>query len=436
MKLSFKISIVTFLFVCTLLSHAHAWEAMAHREFPHGEVTVVLHAFCRDDGVFELGGYSEPRCDMLSPHRWQVRIKHALEQWNNAGANFQFHTRPALPDDDPCDPEPGHIYVILASFEAPHPCYSDRPRLYRNNIPWGLYSASGTGSHAGYGWAWIFLNTTAASEAPLPERKYILQQRAHDTLLHELGHAVGLGHYRDGETYTVMSSHADRGTYYEFLYQDDIDGIRALYGKRPDAIDHEPVLLHGTLEAPIPYVVVGTLENPTPGRASLGGTPDSYQSGIGIISGWVCKADEVLVSIASWVTWNEDKTVAYVPMNRVDYPTLYGIDRLDTLSVCGDVDNGFSVMLNWNRLDPGEYPRPSYLSAAATRGNVEHIISVYADGVLIGDSMVQVITLGQEFVRGANRRYVVDQFPDPTSSVTLEWSESLQNFVITGHSGQ
>ena len=142
----------------------------------------------------------------------------------------------------------------------------------------------------------------------------------------------------------------------------------------------------------------------------------------------------MLVSIASWVTWNEDKTVAYVPMNRVDYPTLYGIDRLDTLSVCGDVDNGFSVMLNWNRLDPGEYPRPSYLSAAATRGNVEHIISVYADGVLIGDSMVQVITLGQE--RGANRRYVVDQFPDPTSSVTLEWSESLQNFVITGHSGQ
>ena len=88
------------------------------------------------------------------------------------------------------------------------------------------------------------------------------------------------------------------------------------------------------------------------------------------------------------------------------------------------------MVLNWNLLDPGTYPPPFSLSSAATIERVSHILTVYADGVEIDDASVQVTTLGQEFVRGATRQYLVTDFPRPGRSVLLEWSESLQNFVI------
>ena len=407
-------SVAVFFFFLLLflpMGRADAWVAM-HQEFPHGEATVVVHAFCHDTGTFEIAGYHERRCDMLSQQSWQARITHALAQWNKAGANFQFHTRLALPDDDPCDPEPGHLYVLLTDFTAPHPCHPDQGTL-RPGFAWSLYAASG------HGWAWVMLNLAALPDLPDQEAKHTIQAHAQDSFLHELGHAVGLGHPDPRSTLSAVGSSYDRGTYYEFLYQDDIDGIRALYGTRPDAVDREP----------IPHVT-GVLENPTPGWAAVGSAPNSYQSGIGVISGWVCDADEVWVSIASYVTWREGRTRNDVVFSRRGYPAQYGAARRDTLSVCGDINNGFGMVLNWNLLDPGTYPPPFSLSSAATIERVSHILTVYADGVEIDDASVQVTTLGQEFVRGATRQYLVTDFPRPGRSVLLEWSESLQNFVI------
>ena len=41
-----------------------------------------------------------------------------------------------------------------------------------------------------------------------------------------------------------------------------------------------------------------------------------------------------------------------------------------------------------------------------------------------------VTTLGQEFIRGAEKEEVVDDFPSPGESARLRWQEPVQGFVI------
>ena len=132
---------------------------------------------------------------------------------------------------------------------------------------------------------------------------------------------------------------------------------------------------------------VGYLENPG---------PNSFQSGVGIISGWVCEADEVLITL-----------------NGEPQPAAYGTERLDTESVCGDTDNGFGVLFNWNRLGDGE-----------------HTVVAWVDEVELGRATVRVTTLDHEFLRGAEGECVVEDFPDSGQTVTLEWQQNQQNFVI------
>ena len=81
---------------------------------------------------------------------------------------------------------------------------------------------------------------------------------------------------------------------------------------------------------------VGYLENPG---------PNSFQSGIGVISGWVCEADEVEIAIGAL-----GRQVA-----------AYGTERLDTRDACGDTDNGFGLLFNWNLLGEGEHEVVAYV---------------------------------------------------------------------------
>ena len=67
------------------------------------------------------------------------------------------------------------------------------------------------------------------------------------------------------------------------------------------------------------HLVVGYLENP--GR-------DSFQSGIGVLSGWVCAAG-----------------VVEIELNGVPQEAAYGTERLDTAGVCGNTDNGFGLVV-------------------------------------------------------------------------------------------
>ncbi len=134
---------------------------------------------------------------------------------------------------------------------------------------------------------------------------------------------------------------------------------------------------------------VGRLENPG---------VNSFQSGIGLISGWVCDATRVAVRLN----------------NGPAIPAAYGTARADTESVCGDTNNGFGLLFNWNLLGDGE-----------------HAVEAVADRVVFGRTRVRVTTLGEEFVRGAAGRCSVEAFPSASESVTLEWQQSRQNFVIT-----
>lgn len=133
-----------------------------------------------------------------------------------------------------------------------------------------------------------------------------------------------------------------------------------------------------------------TLENPQPG---------SSQSGIGVITGWACDANEIEIQ------FNNDAATLQ--------PAGYGTQRLDTQSVCGDADNGYGLLFNWNRLGDGT-----------------HTVQALADGVEFADVSITVITLGENFLRDAEGEVTIDHFPTRDSAVTLRWQEAQQNFAI------
>ena len=155
------------------------------------------------------------------------------------------------------------------------------------------------------------------------------------------------------------------------LQADDIAGIRAIYGRTVAAGPK------------------GSLENP--GNRS-------FKSGIGVISGWVCDATRVEVAIGN---------------SRI--PVVYGTPRGDTASVCGDTNNGFVTLVNWNLLGEGV-----------------HTMRLVVDGVAIGLSEFKVTTFGQEFLQGASGRYSLFNFPRAGSTAVIEWEQSSQNFVVVG----
>ena len=146
----------------------------------------------------------------------------------------------------------------------------------------------------------------------------------------------------------------------------------------------------------LPRVAAGTgdahLESPTEG---------SFESGIGLIRGWVCDAATVEVKIDGGERW----------------PTAYGTKRGDTASVCGDTDNGFGLTFNWNLFGGGLYS-----------------LQALADGIPFDDEVIfRVATLGTEFLRNApTRDYLLPDFPRSGNSATVRWSEAHQNFVIVG----
>ncbi len=133
---------------------------------------------------------------------------------------------------------------------------------------------------------------------------------------------------------------------------------------------------------------VGYLENPG---------PNSFQSGIGVLSGWVCEGAEVIIEL-----------------NGEPQPAAYGTERLDTLGACGDTANGFGLLFNWNLLGEGE-----------------HEVVAFVDDEELGRATVRVTTLSAEFVRDVEGECTVEDFPMLGETVTLEWQQNSQNFVVT-----
>lgn len=104
-----------------------------------------------------------------------------------------------------------------------------------------------------------------------------------------------------------------------------------------------------------------TLENPGEGQV---------YSGIGVISGWKCDADGPLT-----IRFNGGRSI----------PLVYGSERTDTRSVCGDANNGFVALWNW-----------------ALLGDGIHTARAYDNDGLFAEVTFQVGTLGIEMWRGDN----------------------------------
>ena len=139
--------------------------------------------------------------------------------------------------------------------------------------------------------------------------------------------------------------------------------------------------------------MTAALENPQPG---------SFQSGISVLSGWVCEAETVKLVFENGVTGE-----------TFTEPAGYGTSRTDTVDECGDKDNGFGLLWNWNRLGAGQ-----------------HTVRALADGEEFAHSTFTVTTFGEEFARGLEGGAALEDFPTAGQTVTVEWEQALQNFVI------
>jgi len=162
-------------------------------------------------------------------------------------------------------------------------------------------------------------------------------------------------------------------------------------GSRKIVLDHPTTTNTGTVDCD-PSTLDTTafqLENPA---------GNSIKSGIHVISGWACSANTV---------------EAFFNDGQSTFQMLYGASREDTKCVCGDADNGFIALFNYNLLDDGQ-----------------HTISLHIDGEEKTKRNFSVMTLGEEFIREESA----------SGSITLsnqkrafiKWEQGKQGFDIVG----
>ncbi len=179
---------------------------------------------------------------------------------------------------------------------------------------------------------------------------------------------------------------------------DDVAALQAEVGRLRNELNacREPVVTNAR----------GNLDNPP---------DDGYRSGIGLISGWVCAAEDVEVRIAT-----------ARGIIRQTLQVAYGTSRSDTVGECGHENTGFGMTYNFNHLPEGVYT-----------------ITAYADDEQIGESRTFEVVHLEEFATNDTDRFlglddevqdrgvcIVPDFPAAGERTWLKWEESTQNFVI------
>jgi len=125
------------------------------------------------------------------------------------------------------------------------------------------------------------------------------------------------------------------------------------------------------------------------------------QSGIYPIFGWKCEAGTI--------------TIRFDGATEIE--AAYGTARGDTVGQCGDTNNGFSLLWNWNLLGDGV-----------------HIVEALDDGVVFASVKVTVVTLDREFPKEVSGTGLVTL--STGQRVTVEWSEPRQGFIVTAVSDE
>jgi hypothetical protein len=124
---------------------------------------------------------------------------------------------------------------------------------------------------------------------------------------------------------------------------------------------------------------------------------NSFVNGIGNVVGWKCVAGVITVSFDG----------------GQQIPVSYGSEREDTRPVCGDADNGFTLLWNWNLLGDGR-----------------HTAQVFDNGVPFASATFTVVTPEAEYFTKGRATVTVPDFPHAGETTTLRWQESTQSFVM------
>lgn len=316
--------------------------------WPNAEAEINLQLGCPANGSLPFWG----PC-------WDDAARDAALQWQVPTTQFRFTTRvPSIPAD-PCNTDGLQTLAFRSSLCGMSFGGAVAVTFFLFNSSTGAFIEADSLFDANRLWS--------TYPGPLQSNSSgAIIYDFHRVAIHELGHILGLDHPDDfGQFVQAIMNRSVSNI--DALQADDIAGVSTIYpGTSPS--------------------LRGVLENPKSG---------SFASGIGTISGWVCAASRVDLQVDGSIF--------------VQAP--YGTLRGDTQAACGDTNNGFGYLINWNNLGSGQ-----------------HTVVALADGVEIGRATVTVTTFEVPFVSGASGTYTL---PFNGQNVTIRWEESLQNFVIT-----
>ena len=131
-------------------------------------------------------------------------------------------------------------------------------------------------------------------------------------------------------------------------------------------------------------------------------SPGTNVSGIGLISGWSCLGGELEVEFS-----DAEGVIGTAVVQ-------HGTDRLDTETVCGDSNNGFSSTFNWGDLGAGEK------TARLIRNGEE-----------VDSSTFMVAAFDRPFLPpSVEGRCTIADFPETDKNATFVWETSQQSLVL------
>ncbi|MCY4388348.1 MAG: matrixin family metalloprotease [Desulfurellaceae bacterium] len=238
---------------------------------------------------------------------WDAVAREAAEEWNDAGSRFRFRfLDPTRPGRLSCT-RPDTLNTVLWSARNCEKLGKDALAI---TASWTNTDGSVIDSDVVFNTAFEWDVFTGPDWTAVQDFRRVA--------LHEFGHVLGLDHPDEqGQRVAAIMNAYTNGT--ETLQDDDIAGVQTVYGVDPN---YDPP-------------VVGFLGNP--GHRS-------FRSGVGVISGWICDAEKVEVQIGT-----------------TRHLMAYGTERPDTAytpegkEICGDTDNGFVTLFNYNRLGDGTH---------------------------------------------------------------------------------
>ncbi len=298
---------------------------------------------------------------------WDDAARDAAQQWNAVGARFTFRIQsPSQPAEPTCSgANADHINtVVWADTNCGMAFGNDTLAITQS---WFHSTGELVDSDV------LFNTTHSWSTYSGPQRFGVVD--FHRVAIHEFGHVLGLGH-PDEHGQSVSAIMNSKTGNIDRLQTDDINGTRAIYGSASTGSTRTSAL-------------------GIPG-------PGSTQSGVGVISGWKCRANGRL-------------TVRFDGGPAI--PLVYGSERPDVRNNGACLENGhdnvgFVAIWNWGRLAKGR-----------------HTAVVYDNGTEFARSTFTVVTTGVEFLSGVTGSGTATL--SNGQRATLMWSEASQSFVAT-----